>query len=150
MVEILELFHADVAPDRDIAHESELRRFGNSLIDADGFLELRVIRGDAAAHEPERRGQPLVHVDHDRGLRFDQRLGGVEAGRPAADDGRAQRFLFRAEIAHAAKRPLSRKPTNTQCQRELAVVKIPIPSFSPRRPDKDPAWSQRPASRAHA
>ncbi len=102
VITILELLHADVAPDRDIAEESKPRRFGNSLVDGNGLLELRVVWGNAAAHQAEGRGQSLEHVDHDRRLRPYECLGGVEAGRPATNDRRSQRVPFCAKISHNA------------------------------------------------
>ena len=56
------------------------------LVDPDDRLDLRVVRRDAGAHEPERRRQPVEQVDTDGSLGGEQVAGGVEAGRPCADD----------------------------------------------------------------
>ena len=50
---------------------------------------------DAEPHEPPGRRQPLDHVDLDRDVGAEQRTGGVEAGRPGADDCDAQRRAHR-------------------------------------------------------
>ena len=46
---------------------------------------------DAEAHEPPGRRQTLDHVDLDGEVGREQMAGGVEAGRPRADDGDAKR-----------------------------------------------------------
>jgi hypothetical protein len=46
-----------------------------------------VIGRDPAAHEPERGGEAVEHVDLDRRLLVSQQsLGSIEAGRARADD----------------------------------------------------------------
>ncbi len=57
-----------------------------------------MVGSDAGANEPERRRQPVEHVDLDRVIGVaEQVLGSVEAGRPGADDGDAKRVLGGAE-----------------------------------------------------
>jgi hypothetical protein len=102
MVAILQLLHADVTPDRDIAQELKLRRLGYPLIYPYGFFEFRVVRRDTTAHEPERRGKTFEHVDKNERFRSDQRLGGVKAAWPTANNRYPHRIFLCAEVTHAA------------------------------------------------
>ena len=72
-----------VAAHLDVAVEAELGVAGDLVVDARHRLDLLVVGRHAAAHEAERRGQAVVHVDLDHQvLLLLQVLGGVEAGRP--------------------------------------------------------------------
>ncbi len=96
-----QFLHADVTSHGDVAQVSELRCFGDPLINLYRLLELGMIRRDATAYQSKRRGQPLEHVDQDQRFGFEQRLGGVEATRSAANNGYPQRVLLCPEVAHA-------------------------------------------------
>ena len=58
-----QLLAGDVLAELDVAEEAEARVRGGLLVDAGDGLDLRVVGGDAGAHEPPRRGQALEHVD---------------------------------------------------------------------------------------
>src|SRR3970282_336778 len=84
VVATLQLLHGDITSRRDVTQESKWRGPGNLLIDTYGLLELRVIRGYTAAHQPKGRGKAFKHVDKDRLFRFEQGVGSVEAARSTA------------------------------------------------------------------
>ena len=81
--------HADRAADLHPAEEAHPLTPGDLLVDARDRLDLRMVGRDARPHEPERRRQAVEQVDREAGV--EQRGGGVEAGRPGADDDRARR-----------------------------------------------------------
>ena len=86
-----EVVARDVPPDLEVAVPAEPRMRGDLLVDAGHRLDLRVVGRDARAHEAPGRRQPLEHVDLDRAvLGREEEAGGVEPGRPGADDGDAE------------------------------------------------------------
>ena len=82
-----------VAPELDAAEEAESLLRRRLLVDAHDRLDLRVVRRDAGAHEPERRGQAVEEVDAHGRLGGEQVAGGVEAGRSCADDRDAELLI---------------------------------------------------------
>ncbi len=103
VVEPLEILDLDVMADLDVAEEAESVAGRRFFVDPSHRLDLRVVRGDAAADQPERRRQAVEEID--LGVQFtvfEDVLGGVEAGRAGADDGDAQRILFSSDLAHAS------------------------------------------------
>src|SRR5918995_906327 len=58
---------------------------GRLLVHPGDRLDLRVVGGDAGAHEPVGRRQGVVQIDRD--ARLQQLVGCVEAGRAGSDDG---------------------------------------------------------------
>jgi hypothetical protein len=99
----LEVGVAAVLADLDVAEEAELLPPGGLLVDPRDRLDLRMVGRDAGADEPERGRQAIEHVDLDRELLGGQQMpGGVEAGRPGADDGDSQRVVERSQ-GHAAR-----------------------------------------------
>ena len=52
----------NVTTDTHVAQEIEPRSTSNTLVYKDRFLELRMIRGNAAANQPERCRQAFDHV----------------------------------------------------------------------------------------
>jgi hypothetical protein len=79
-----QLLARDVGAELDAAEVAEGRVGRRLLVDPGDGLDLRVVRGDAGADEPERRRQAVEQVDLE--ARLEQRLGGVEAGGPGAQD----------------------------------------------------------------
>src|SRR5205823_12074605 len=78
----------DVLAEVDVAEEAKARMFGGLLVHAADRLDLRVVGGDAGAHQAPRSGQALEHVDLDGADGVLQQVpGGVEAGGPGADYG---------------------------------------------------------------
>ena len=63
VVEPLEVLDLDVVADLDVAEEAESLAGGGFFVDPDYRLDLRVVRGDAAADEAERRRQAVEEVD---------------------------------------------------------------------------------------
>src|SRR5690348_3768959 len=101
VVELLELFDLDVVTDLDVAEEAEPLTSGGFLVDPNHRLDLRMVRGDAAADQPERRRQAVEKVD--LGVQvtvLEDVLGSVEAAGAGADDGDAQGGLFGSDLAH--------------------------------------------------
>ncbi len=101
VIALLELGDGDVSADVNVAEELKPLAGGGLLVDADHRLDLRVVRGDPGADEPERGREPIEHVDLDRDvLAFEQVLGGVKAGRARADDRDSEWVLGCAERGH--------------------------------------------------
>ena len=101
VIALLELGDGDVGADVDVAEELKTLTGGGLLVHADHRLDLRVVRGDPGADEPERGREPIEHVDLDRDvLAFEQVLGGVKAGRARADDRDSEWVLGCAERGH--------------------------------------------------
>src|SRR6478672_1920170 len=101
VVEPLEVLDLDVVPDLDVAEEAEAVAGSRLLVDADHRLDLRVVRGDAAADEAERGGEAIEEID--LGVQvavLEDVLGGVEARRAGADDGDSQGVVFGSDLAH--------------------------------------------------
>ena len=85
-----QLLHREVASEAHVAEEAEGGAGRRGGEDAGDGLDLLVVGRDAAAHEAVGRGQAVEHVDVDRLVGApEERLGGVEAGRPGTDDGDA-------------------------------------------------------------
>ena len=83
VVALLELGDGDVAPDLDVAEELKALASRGLLVHADHRLDLRMVGGDAGAHEAEGGGEAVEHVDlYGDVLALEQVLGGVETGRP--------------------------------------------------------------------
>ena len=60
-----------------------------------------MVRGDAAADEPEGGGEPVEEIDLGMRVRvFEDVLGRVEAGGAGADDGDADGVLRGSDLAH--------------------------------------------------
>ena len=66
VVGLLQFLHAEVFANINIAEEAEGGRLSDAGIDLYCLLELGMVRGHAAAHQPVGRGQALIHV-HGRG-----------------------------------------------------------------------------------
>ena len=98
----------DVGAVVDVAVEPELRVRGGLLVDPADGLDVGVVGGHAAAHEPPGCGQAVVdvHLRHEVGMRLglQEMPGRVEARRPRADDGHPQRILGRADRGHVRQR----------------------------------------------
>ena len=58
-----QLLARDVLAEGDVAEVAEARVRGDLLVDAGDRLDLRVVGGDAGAHQAPGRWQPLEHVD---------------------------------------------------------------------------------------
>ena len=86
-----------VAPELDAPEEPEALLRRGLLVDPHDRLDLRVVRRDAGAHEPERRRQAIEQVHADGPLGGEHVPGGVEAGRSCADDRDAE-FLIGVEV----------------------------------------------------
>ena len=82
-----------VPADFDVAVEAEALVGRGLLVDPRHRLDLRVVGRNAEAHEPERDGQALEHVDLDVLALGQQSRRGVEAGRAGADDRDLQRVV---------------------------------------------------------
>ena len=89
-----------VASQLDAAEEAEALLRRGLLVDPHDRLDLRVVRRDAGAHEAERRRQAIEQVHAHGPLGGEQVAGGVEAGRPGADDRDAQ-LLIGVEVTVA-------------------------------------------------
>ena len=97
----------DVPAHLHVPVEAELGVGGDLVVHAGDRLDLLVVRRDAAAHQPERGGQAVVHVDLDlEVLLLLQVLGGVEAAGAGADHGHPQRVVRRAEGGRAGGDPI--------------------------------------------
>ena len=59
------LVEEHVLTERDVAEESEARPAGDLLVLADDGLDLLMVGGHAAAHQPIRGRQPVEHIDAD-------------------------------------------------------------------------------------
>jgi hypothetical protein len=86
MVGASQFFDGHMVSNGDVAQEIEARRAGNLFKDANGLLELLVVRSDPASHQPERCGQALEHIDLYVEARGQQRFGSIETARAATDD----------------------------------------------------------------
>src|SRR5215218_2189441 len=103
VVEAFQLLHLDVVADLDVAEEAEALAGGGFFVDPDYRLDLRVVRRDAAAHQPERGGEAVEEVNLGMQVAvLEDVLGGVEAAGAGADDGDAQGGLFGSDLAHAS------------------------------------------------
>jgi hypothetical protein len=80
-----QLLARDVRTELDAAEVAEVGHRGDLVVDARDALDLRVVRGDAGAHEPVRRGQAVEQVDREACL--EQLVGRVEPGRARSDNG---------------------------------------------------------------
>ena len=69
VVVLQQLLARDVLAEGDVAEEAEARVRGGLLVDAGDGLDLRVVGGDARAHQAPRRRQALEHVDLDPAAR---------------------------------------------------------------------------------
>ena len=95
VVEPAQFLVRDVLADLDVAEEAEARLRRRLLEGARDGLDVRMVGRDAETHETPGRRQPLEQVDLDREIAPEQRRGGVEPGRPGADDGNAERIHAR-------------------------------------------------------
>jgi hypothetical protein len=82
VVALEQLGARDVLAQLHAAEEAEARLLGGLLVDARDRLDLRVVGGDARAHEPERRRERVEQVDLEAGS--EQLVSRVEAGRTGA------------------------------------------------------------------
>ena len=88
---IFQVIDADVAPQLDVAEEAKARVGGDAVERGGDGLDLLVVGRHAVAHQSERRRQPVVQIDLDDQFTFlEEALGGIEPGRPGADNGDAQ------------------------------------------------------------
>jgi len=102
VIALAQLVDGDVLADLDVAEEAKFGPGRGLLVDADDRLDLGVVGGDAEAHQPVGRGQPIEHVDLGVGsLVLEHVLGCVEAGGAGPDDGDAQAAcpLYRSQRA---------------------------------------------------
>ena len=94
VVEPFQLLDLDVVADLHVAEEAEALARRGFFVDAGHRLDLRMVRRDAAADQPEGGGEAVEEVDLGVDVAvFEDVLGGVEAGRAGADDGDAKRVL---------------------------------------------------------
>jgi hypothetical protein len=84
VIALQQLGAGDVTAEHDAAEEAEAVLLGRLLVDARDRLDLRMVRGDARAHEAERRRQRVQDVYLE--AEAQQLVGGIEAGRAGADD----------------------------------------------------------------
>src|SRR4051794_30876445 len=99
VVAVEQLLARDVGAQLDASEEAETFLRGGLLVAARDRLDLRVIRRNAGAHQPERRRQRVVEVD--REARLQQVLAGVEAGRAGSYDCYALLHYLAAEYRSA-------------------------------------------------
>jgi len=91
VVVVQQLPARDVAAQLDVPEEPEALVLRGLVIRLGDRLDLRVVRGDAGAHEPVRRRQAVVEVDGELRVRDGEQLArGVEAARAGAYDGGAE------------------------------------------------------------
>jgi hypothetical protein len=76
----------NVTTDTHVAQEIESRGASNTLVYQDRFLELRMVRGDAATNQTERCRQALDHVDSYRQTGTQQSFRRIKAARASAYD----------------------------------------------------------------
>ena len=95
VVEPAQLVVRDVPADLDVAEEAKAGLRRGLLERARDRLDVRVVGRDPEADEPPRRRQPLDQVDLDGEVAREQGGGGVEPGRPGADDGDTERIHAR-------------------------------------------------------
>ncbi len=122
VVEPLEVLDLDVVADLDVAEEAEAVAGRGFFVDPDHRLDLRMVRGDAAADEAERRRQAVEEIDLGvQVLALEDVLGGVEAGGAGADDGDAQGIVFGSDLAHGERERIGnsarRAPTRRAASR---------------------------------
>ena len=86
MVVGLEVGERHVLAELDAAEETEARIRRDLVEDVRDELDLLMVRRDAQAHQSVRSRQPIVQIDLDDLRVPEQMIGGVEAGRPGADD----------------------------------------------------------------
>ena len=94
VVETAQGSDGDIAADLDIAEEAHAFIERGFLVGAGDVLGLGVVGGDATADQPVGGGQALDDVEGDIGAGLQQRLGGIEPGRPRADDCHAYRHAL--------------------------------------------------------
>lgn len=90
VISLAELVDRDVVSNRDAADETKTRRSRDPVEGGRDLLELWMVGSDAEPHQPVGHRQPLEHVDGHRCVGAQQRFGGVEAARSAADDSDAE------------------------------------------------------------
>ena len=90
VIEMRELGVLDVLADLDVAEEAEAGLRGGALERARDGLDVRMVGGDAEAHEAPRSRQPFDHVDLDLEIAREQCGGSVEPSRAGADHGDAK------------------------------------------------------------
>ena len=80
----------EVLPGRHVAEKPEGGVRRHLVVDAGDGLDLGVVGGDAASHQPVGRREAVEEVDADSGGRLLERLRGVEPRRAGTDDGDAK------------------------------------------------------------
>jgi len=86
-----EIVVRDVLAEGDVPEEAEAGMLGDAVVDLRDRFDLLVVGRHAAAHQPERCGQALEHVDPDVQIgAFLKRFGGVEGRRAGTDDCNAE------------------------------------------------------------
>ena len=83
VIALEQLGAGDVRAQLDAAEEPKARLGRRLVVDPRDRLDLRVVRSDTGADQPERRRQRVDQVDLEAGV--EQLIGGVEAGRTGAD-----------------------------------------------------------------
>jgi hypothetical protein len=140
-----QLRQRDVHADVDVADEADAGVVQRPVQGVADGAHLRVVGGDAVPDQAERGGQPVDQVDGDRDRRAaDQRLGGVDAGRPGADHGHAQGGGRRPGSERrrpprlaswprrAVVRQVTTRPTHRPQQRGLLVSVVVVATISPK------------------
>ncbi len=89
VVDFLQLGHADVAPDLDIAEIPHIGVRHRLLEGAADVLGGGMVGRNPAADQTERRGQPLDDIDLHVRHELEEPLNDIHAARPGADDGDA-------------------------------------------------------------
>ena len=93
------LVEEHVLTERDVAEEAEARPAGDLLVLADDGLDLLMVGGHAATHQPIRGRQAVEHIDADGHVFLpEQFAGGIEAGRSGAEDSHAEREGIGADL----------------------------------------------------
>ncbi len=82
----LEVGERHVLAEFDAAEETEARIRRHLVEGVRDELDLLMVRRNAQAHQSVRSRQPIVQIDLDNLRVPQQMIGGVEAGRPGADD----------------------------------------------------------------
>lgn len=98
-----QLGQGEVLADLDVADEAHPLVVQRVVQGVAQRAHLGVVGGDAVAHQPERRGQPVDQVDGDRDVVLPgQCVGGVDARRTGADDGDPQWTCAPLRVRHTS------------------------------------------------
>jgi len=86
VVELAELVQFEVHAEVHVAQQADVTALQHLVERHDDLLDPRVVRGDAVAHQPERRGKAFEEIDGHRKPGLGQDVCGVDAGRAGSDD----------------------------------------------------------------